>query len=166
MIRISKLTDYSVLLLTHIAVTEADHPLNAREIAKRVRLPLPTVSKILKILAREGILLSHRGINGGYALSATAEETSVARIISAIEGPIAVTECNVFGTSDCDHQTGCPVEANWKIINRAVAEALDKISLADMMRPALGVEDGNRPGAARGDSNDLLQVTTPNEERE
>ena len=143
MLRISKLTDYGVVILTHVGGAGSDEPLNARDIAAAVNLPLPTVSKILKILAREGILSSQRGTKGGYALSSPAGEITVAEIIAALEGPIAMTECTVHGPAGCDHETLCPVRANWQIINYAVADALSRITLSDMMRPSLGDESPN-----------------------
>ena len=76
---------------------------SASELAEEVRLPLPTVSKILKLLTREGLLESHRGIKGGYSLARPAEEISMAEIIACLEGPIAITEC-IDDTSGCVHE--------------------------------------------------------------
>ena len=92
MIRITKQTDYGIVLLTHLAA-HPDRHFNAPELAAEARLPLPMVSKILKLLAREGLLASHRGVKGGYSLARPAEEISMAEIIAALEGPIAITEC-------------------------------------------------------------------------
>lgn len=161
MIRIGKLTDYGVVILTHIAGAVGDGPRKARDIATGVNLPLPTVSKVLKILGREGILVSHRGIKGGYTLSAPPERINVADVIAALEGPIAMTECTVFGEVECDHEDDCPVRANWQIINHAVAKALSGITLADMMLPSLGGEDDGRDAGAA----DLLNVLSMDEER-
>jgi Rrf2 family protein len=80
-------------------------------------------------------LESHRGIKGGYALARKSEEISVAEIIRALEGPIAVTECTDAVHGECGLQLGCPVSANWHLINRAIYQALEKITLAEMARP-------------------------------
>lgn len=130
MIRITKQTDYGIVLLTHLAAQPERH-LNAPELAAETQLPVPMVSKILKILVREGILLSHRGVKGGYSLARLAQEITMAEIITALEGPIAITEC-VDVSSDCSHERLCPVRSNWHRINAAVRGALEGITLADM----------------------------------
>ncbi len=134
MLRVTKLADYGIVMLTYFASRGAvTH--NARDIAREVRLPLPVVSKVLKQLTREGLLLSHRGIRGGYGLARHAHEISVADIIRALEGPIAVTECADKLKGDCDLETKCPVRTNWHMINQAIHGALEKITLAEMAQP-------------------------------
>src|SRR5512139_1183496 len=91
MIRMSKLTDYAILILAHLA--RASGTLTAHELAGRSRVPLPTVSKLAKELSKAGLVISHRGRNGGYGLARPAEQISVAEIVEALEGPIALTEC-------------------------------------------------------------------------
>ena len=92
------------------------------------------VSKILKLLVKEGLLASHRGVKGGYSLTRPADEISMAEIVTALEGPIAITEC-VSVESDCSHAALCPVSGNWRRINEAVRTALEGISLAEMAQP-------------------------------
>ena len=130
MIRITKQTDYGIVLLTHLAAFP-ERQFNAPELAMEAHLPLPMVSKILKLLARDGLLASHRGVKGGYSLARAAEEISMAEIIVALEGPIAITEC-VSVESDCTHEALCPVRSNWRRINEAVRAALEGITLAEM----------------------------------
>ena len=108
---------------------------NARDIAGATRLPLPVVSKVLKLLARDGLLASQRGIKGGYGLARRPKEITVADIIRALEGPIAVTECSDQEHGDCGLEMRCPVKTNWHLINRAIHEALEKITLAEMTHP-------------------------------
>lgn len=133
MIRITKQTDYGIVLLTHLAA-HPDRSFNAPELAAEARLPLPMVSKILKLLAKEALLVSHRGVKGGYSLSRLPGEISMAEIVAALEGPIAITEC-VSVDSDCTHEALCPVRGNWQRINEAVRGALEGISLAEMTFP-------------------------------
>jgi FeS assembly SUF system regulator len=139
MIRIARLTDYGIVLLTHFARHPERLTRNAPELAAAAHLPLPTVSKILKILAREGLLAAHRGAKGGFSLARTPENITVTDIIAALEGPIALTECNVHGSERCGIEPLCPVSTNWRRINRAVLEALSGLTLAEMAspRPAL-----------------------------
>jgi Rrf2 family protein len=93
------------------------------------------VSKVLKVLAREGLLVSHRGTKGGYSIARRPEDISVAEIIRALEGPIAITECTDILHGDCDLELLCPVRGNWHRINQAIREALEGISLAEMTQP-------------------------------
>lgn len=133
MIRITKQTDYGIVLLTHLAANP-EHQYNAPELAAEARLPLPMVSKILKLLARESLLVSHRGVKGGYSLARQPEAISMAEIIAALEGPIALTEC-ISVEGDCSHEPLCPVRSNWRRINQAVRTALAGITLAEMAHP-------------------------------
>jgi FeS assembly SUF system regulator len=89
---------------------------------------------VLKALSNAGLLKSERGVSGGYTLSRSAVEISVAEIITAIEGPIALTEC-VSTESQCEQETHCTVQTNWTRINNAVFHALDEVKLADMLAP-------------------------------
>ncbi len=135
MIRIAKLTDYAIVLLSYFA-SDTDQPVhNARDLAEMARLPLPTVSKILKALSHGNIVVSQRGINGGYRLAREPRSISIADIIGAIEGPIAMTECSVEPAGLCELEGVCPVGANWQKINRVVGEALKGLTLADMAKP-------------------------------
>lgn len=136
MLRISKLTDYGVVLATHLATLS--RPLSVRELAEDTAIPAPTVSKVLKALARAGVVASLRGAHGGYALSRAPHAIPIAEVITALEGPIAVTECtDDRADASCSHETHCGVRANWQRINAAVASALGAISLADMAQPSL-----------------------------
>lgn len=134
MIRITKQADYGIVLMTHMA-SLTDRQLTAPDLAADTRLPLPMVSKILKLLARHGLLVSHRGVKGGYALAQEPEEISVVDIIGALDGPIAITECIDDSPGDCDHERRCPTRANWHLINEAVRRALEGITLAEMSHP-------------------------------
>lgn len=135
MIRITKLTDYAIVLLTIFARDPAQPVHNARDLAAEAHLPLPTVSKILKGLLRGGLLASHRGVSGGYSLARQPEEISVAEIIGVLEGPIGLTECSPDAHGLCNLEAVCPVQSNWQKINHAVLQALKHLTLADMTGP-------------------------------
>jgi FeS assembly SUF system regulator len=134
MIRITKQTDYGIVLMTHLAAGSGRR-YNAPDLAMETNLPLPMVSKILKLLARDGLLDSHRGAKGGYALARDASEITVDEIITSLEGPVAITECIDAAPGECEHEPGCPTRANWQVINRAVRRALEGITLAEMTHP-------------------------------
>ena len=134
MLRVSKHTDYGMLLLTAMVSGGDSANYSARQLADMTHLPYPMVGKILKALAREGILVSQRGPKGGYGLVRRPEEITLVDIVSAMEGPIAVTEC-IGSPGDCEHETSCPVQVNWLHINYMIKQALQEITLWDMTQP-------------------------------
>jgi FeS assembly SUF system regulator len=135
MIRITREADYGILLMTGLAQSEGQ-PRSAAALAQQRRLPLPMVSKILKALTRTGLLNSQRGAQGGYSLARPAVEISAADIISALEGPLAITECSADDAHEgCARQEHCDVSGHWPRINQAIHTALQSISLAEMSRP-------------------------------
>ena len=138
MIKLSRVTDYGIVLLAHLARRPGNATRNAREVAQETGLPAPTVSKILKSLAREGLLVSHRGTRGGYSLARGADEITVSEMIAALEGPIGLTECTVHPGA-CTQESSCHVREPWQHINQAVRDTLAGITLADLATPrALG----------------------------
>ena len=134
MLRMTKQADYAIVLLTHMAVSP-ERQLNASEAAEETELPQPIVSKILKLLAKRELLISHRGAKGGYRLARTAERISVAEVIEAVEGPIAITECVDDTPGECTQEPICPVRSNWQRINEAVRQALAEITVDEMTHP-------------------------------
>jgi FeS assembly SUF system regulator len=146
MLRISKLTDYALLMMVELA--RDGEMLSAHVLAERIHVEVPTASKLLKLLAGNGLLLSYRGANGGYRIRHAAAEISVAEVIAAIEGPIAMTECSV-GEGLCSQEDQCELRSNWQLISQAVAQALRDVSLAEMSAPM-------------GMKSNPLQITTLN----
>jgi FeS assembly SUF system regulator len=134
MIRMTRLTDYGIMLLTLFARDSKNPMKSARDLSVEARLPLPTVSKLLKLLARHGLLEAHRGVLGGFTLTRKPDAITMAEVIGALEGPIGVTDC-CAPPSDCGIEKSCIVKNNWMKINRVVLEALDRITLAEMTRP-------------------------------
>lgn len=141
MIRISKLTDYGIVLLTHFAKAPAA-TLTARGLSLESAIPLPTVGKILKLLAGASLLNSQRGLKGGYSLAKVPKEISIATIIAALEGPIALTQCTMHEEDLCELEPACPVKSNWRKINNAVSKALEGLTLADMNLPSKRMTNG------------------------
>ena len=145
MLRISKLTDYAILVMVELARARADahgRVLSAASLAERAGIELPTASKVLKLLTGAGLVQSYRGPAGGYAVQQAAADISVADIIAAIEGPIAMTECSVH-EGLCSVEANCHARENWQRISRAVAGALQQVSLAEM------AGQGETPGGGR-----------------
>lgn len=128
MLRVTRLTDYGIALLGLMA-RDSRGCFCTRDLARRAGLPLSTATKILKSLCRHGLLESQRGNGGGYTLARIAAKITVAEIIVAIEGPIAVTQGGVSGQSHA-----CPIGANWALLNNAVNQALAEVTLEAMLR--------------------------------
>lgn len=145
MLRITKQTDYGIVLMTLFAAKGDAQAKSARDLARETGLPLPMVGKILKLLVRDGMLASQRGARGGYRLSRNASLINVADIIRALEGPIAITECVESGPGGCRFTGACGLQPNWMRINQAIHQALQGITLADM-----APEDPAQAGPACG----------------
>jgi len=133
MLRISKLTDYAIMVMVALSDRRGE-VVSAQALAEITHLEAPTVSKVLKLLGRAGLVQSFRGKNGGYCVDRAAATISVAEIIAAIEGPIAMTECSVE-RGLCSQEPVCSLRGNWRRISSAVAEAIEGVSLAEMTLP-------------------------------
>ncbi|MCK5622676.1 MAG: SUF system Fe-S cluster assembly regulator [Alphaproteobacteria bacterium] len=135
MFKISRMTDYGVVVMAQLAQA-TDAVVTAPDLASGAGLPAPTVAKILKRMSRGGLVTSHRGMNGGYALSRPAAEISVADIIGALEGPVAVTACVDGASGDaCSVESLCPIRGCWDRVNAAVTRTLQSMSLAEIATP-------------------------------
>jgi FeS assembly SUF system regulator len=136
MLRMTRLTDYAVALLAQFALQPRQH--SARELAAALHMPAPAVSKVLKTLARNGLLETHRGAKGGFTLARRPADITVAEVLRAFEGPFAMTECSSTHVGACELESCCSVSGSWKRINNAVAEALEGINLAEMVGTPAG----------------------------
>ena len=132
MLRISKLTDYGTVLLAHLAAHQTT-VCSAADVAQATGIAVPTVSKLLKSLARAGLVTSTRGANGGYRLSRAPQEISAANVIDALEGPVSITECS-SSDGDCEHEGVCSVGGAWQRVNIAIRRALEDVTLNDLLR--------------------------------
>ena len=135
MIRLTNLADYAVVVMT-AAARIADCKVSAARIADTTAIPAPTVAKLMGTLARAGLLTASRGVAGGFCLARPAADISVAEIVEAVDGPIALTNCQTGDVHDCTITGSCSVRGHWGPINRAVRAALDAVTLADLLRPA------------------------------
>jgi len=156
MIRLTKLSDYGLVVLTHFANNRQRHVWNARDVAQEVNLPTPTVSKLLKSFARGGLLKAHRGVHGGYSLAREPGNVTLPDIVEVLEGPVAITECQEGGESNCLLQRLCPLRPTWSDLNRTVRESLEKVTLAELARNAAAnkaaIDEVTRSAAAEAQS--------------
>lgn len=139
MLKMSRLTDYGTGVLAYLAGAGA-RPHSASEVAEQTGLPTATVSKVLKLLTRAGLVTSHRGAQGGYVLSRPAPEITAAEVLDALEGPLALTECSTEA-GICELEPLCLVGNAWQRINIAIRRALEEISLAELAN----MQAGRRP---------------------
>lgn len=128
MLKLSKLADYAVLAL--VKLTRHDEVVTSPALSVETGVPEPTVAKVLKTLAADGLLVSQRGARGGYRLAMKPEEISIVRVITAVDGPIALTAC-VTGGNGCDNGD-CTLYGSWDLVNDAILKTLSGISIARM----------------------------------
>ena len=131
--RLSHLADYAVVLMTAAARRPADARLSATELSAETGVPLPTAQKLMGQLAASGLLRSVRGAAGGYSLAKPAGEISLADMVEAVEGPIAMTACSGHeGPSDCALDAHCRVKPHMGVVGNAVRSALGAVSLTEL----------------------------------
>lgn len=143
MLKLGKLADYGTMLMTALAAEPARLH-SAPELAAKTHVAPPTVSKLLKMLSRGGLIESIRGAHGGYRLARDPSRITVAEVIASIDGPIGLTQCSVH-KGDCAIESSCGVRGNWRLINAAIHEALRSVTLAQMSQPL----QSRRPGEGR-----------------
>jgi Rrf2 family protein len=149
MLRITKEADYGIMLLAAMSERPLGEVQTARAVAERCSLPLPMASKILRSLARANVLVSHRGVTGGYSLGRSVETLSVAQIIRAIEGPISFVQCGVEPGA-CDQEPVCPTRLSWARISKEVEMALERIPVSEMFGAKGSTESPVIPLSASG----------------
>ena len=133
MLRLSKKADYALMAMKHLAIKSDSGPssTSAREIAEQYDIPIELMAKVLQRLAREGLLASHQGTRGGYHLSRSPANISVADVIQAVDGPLTVTACSTE-EENCDQYSKCNVrDPLWKIKERILV-ALQTCSITEL----------------------------------
>jgi FeS assembly SUF system regulator len=141
--RLTHLADYAVVLMTAAARYPAGARLTATELSTDTGVPLPTAQKLMGQLAASGLLTSARGASGGFALARAAGEISLADIVEAVEGPIALTMCSDSNNHECALDKHCRVKPHIGIVGNAVRGALGAVRLNQLCSPA---QAGAQPG--------------------
>lgn len=131
MFKVNKLTDYATVVLVDMAESGLVRP--TQVISDSTGIPLPTVAKLMKNLVRGGLVVSHRGVRGGYSLSRPATDITIADVIEAVEGPIALTACVDTSVEHCCYENLCPAQGKWNRVNSAVTGALRNVTLSEMV---------------------------------
>lgn len=135
MIRLSRLTDYAIVVVAELARTPGTLQA-AGNLADRTRIPEPTVAKVLKILTRGGVVDSARGVNGGYVITRNLFDITIGEVIEAMNGPLTLTACVDDQDSDCEIATHCLMKGRWDPVNAAIRTAFASVKLSDMIRTA------------------------------
>ncbi len=133
MLRVSRLTDYALVLLTQLAQNSAE-AVSAQTLATDTRLHVPMASKALKALSRAGWVESQRGQQGGYRLSRPATDIRILEVVELFEGPIALAPCQTRD-GDCELQQSCQMRPHWHLINSRLRGELEKLTVAELAQP-------------------------------
>lgn len=133
MLRLSKMADYAGVVMVRIAM-QPHHVHTATSLSAELCLPKATVAKCLKTLAKHEVLVSQRGVNGGYMLARDAGDISIAEVITAMEGPVQMASCANGHTGCCNVEQTCPMRGGWDDINADIYKLLQGRSLADMVK--------------------------------
>ena len=148
MLKLTKKADYGLIALKHLAEAAArdgrNSAVSAKDIADAYSIPQEAMAKILQRLAKSGLLVSHHGTNGGYALARAAKHITAFEVIKAIDGPLFITSCSTH-KGECVQSTKCNVKEPLKKVNDSIHAVLNKITIADM-------QDPNGPGPGRNDN--------------
>lgn len=131
--RLSSMADYAVVTMTAAARHCGGARVSAARLAEETGLPAPTVQKLVSRLTSAGLLRSSRGVGGGLKLARPAAAITLADIIEAVEGPIAMTACTEHGRHDCTLEDGCSVKPHWPLVNEALRGALAQVPLTRLV---------------------------------
>lgn len=147
--------EYGLRCLLQIARTGPSGSLTIPEISRHEGLTQTHVAKLLMILRKEGFITSTRGQAGGYALARPAGQIAVGEVLAALGGKLYDNEFCVRHSgqnSICTHAVDCSVRSLWQVIQGAVDQVVDRLSLADLMtegdRPNVQLFDAPRRAAA------------------
>lgn len=136
MFKVSRLTDYGVVILRYLSENNevSAMPSSARDLAQKSGLPLPTVSKLLKLMAKHKLIAAKRGALGGYELLENPKSISLLRLIEIFEGPPALTACMSSNGHRCQIDQSCPQRGRWQVVHRKIAQVLRTISLSELIK--------------------------------
>jgi Rrf2 family protein len=153
MLRLTKKADYGLMALKYLAEHRESMSLSAKDIAEAYHIPQQLLAKILQRLAKEGLLRSHAGMNGGYSLSRKPDEISAFEVIRAIDGPLFITSC-VTVSGLCDLTNSCTIKEPLARVNESISELLKNIRISDL------VESDHAHRAAHHSEHELVNIQT------
>lgn len=132
MLRLTKKADYGLMALKYLAEHPGQASLSAKDIAEAYRIPPQLLAKILQQLARQGLLQSHAGMNGGYTLAKSPDSITAFEVIRIIDGPLFITSC-ATDSGTCDLTNSCTIKEPLARVNESISEVLKKIRISDLV---------------------------------
>lgn len=150
MLKLTKRADYGMMAMRYLAEHADKGAHSARDIAEAYRIPLPVLAKILQALAKAELAISHAGPSGGYTLARPAKNINTFDVISAIDGPLVITNCTTVHGA-CDMVGYCTVKEPLRKVNDSIKNLLNSISIADLNESV----DSDGPAGAGG----LISIT-------
>jgi FeS assembly SUF system regulator len=157
--RLSSLADYAIVIMTAAARHCGGMArVNATSLAQETGVPLPTAQKLVSRLSAAGLIESTRGTGGGFRLSRPPSAISLADVIEAVEGPIALTTCVDNDRHDCALDGTCLVRPHWSIVNRAVRDALASVTLTQLATKPLAATPQLVPNIVEGPAANDMRV--------
>ena len=154
MLRLTKKADYGLMALKYLAEHTDEASLSAKDIAEAYHIPPQLLAKILQLLAREGLLRSHAGMNGGYTLSRQPQNITAFEVIRIIDGPLFITSC-VTESGICDLTSSCTIKEPLARVNDSISDVLKKIRISDLVEA-----DAAAHGRPRTTVQDLVSIQT------
>jgi Rrf2 family protein len=140
MLRLTKKADYGLMALKFLAERSDTPSLSAKDISDAYGIPAQLLAKILQRLTKAGLLRSHAGTNGGYALSRPPEDSTAFEVIGAIDGPLFITSCST-GPRGCDLTDSCTIKAPLHKVNESISDVLKAIRVSDLCEPEFNRRD-------------------------
>jgi len=133
--KITSSIEYATRLMTTLARAYGQAPVAAERLAASDNVPTDYVSQILLKLRRAGLVASHRGSTGGYALSRPPAEITLAQVVRAVDGDVFEDVCEKYegGLKDCRHQGGCSISPVWQRLGALVTQYFEGVTLAKIL---------------------------------
>ena len=133
MVRLSKKAEYGLIAIRHIA-SHRGEVVTAKEISEAYHIPFELLAKVLQRLAKAGLVVSHQGVHGGYALARHPDEVSVAAIINAVEGsqPV-IAQCLSQGPESCDVFSVCTIKSPLTKVQANIDRAFYNMTLSEIV---------------------------------
>jgi Rrf2 family protein len=131
--KISTKGDYATRALQDLALHYEEGPVPVEAIAGRQNLPVRYLEQLLLTLKRAGLLMSKRGVNGGYYLAKPPREITLGQIVRAVDGPTVPIFCVADAPREyCQQESVCALRDVWLEVRDAVSAIVDHVTLADL----------------------------------
>lgn len=155
MLKLTKKADYGLIALKHLAAHPGKRSASVKELGDCYRIPVPILAKVLQKLAKEGLLTSEQGTNGGYRLARSPQTITALEVVRAIDGPIILTSC-FTDHRECDQSNSCTVKEPLRKVHEGILRLLDGITISDLSTDEIPGD----PGRAVSQAPDALTVLT------